>query len=171
MGLAGDRGRCVEYLMGNHTIAQRMIGTIPLSCSTLLCVRRLSKMPTKSPGSPWTSPAHTLEASTPRRSLRSASNSITRWPRCWSTWAHEYLRNSLTPETHCSQEEQRRGRDVGSQFGWLGARLARKLSRWGHSCPSASWSAWYAGGPSAATVAGPYGSKGTRDPTPCPAPG
>ena len=24
MGLAGDRGRCVEYLMGNHTIAQRM---------------------------------------------------------------------------------------------------------------------------------------------------
>lgn len=24
MGLAGDRGRCVGYLMGNHTIAQRM---------------------------------------------------------------------------------------------------------------------------------------------------
>jgi hypothetical protein len=24
MRLAGDRGRCVEYLMGNHTIAQRM---------------------------------------------------------------------------------------------------------------------------------------------------
>ncbi len=24
MGLAGDRGRCVSYLMGNHTIAQRM---------------------------------------------------------------------------------------------------------------------------------------------------
>jgi hypothetical protein len=24
MGLAGDRGRCVEYLMGNHTIAQKM---------------------------------------------------------------------------------------------------------------------------------------------------
>lgn len=24
MSLAGDRGRCVEYLMGNHTIAQRM---------------------------------------------------------------------------------------------------------------------------------------------------
>jgi hypothetical protein len=24
MQLAGDRGRCVEYLMGNHTIAQRM---------------------------------------------------------------------------------------------------------------------------------------------------
>ena len=24
MALAGDRGRCVEYLMGNHTIAQRM---------------------------------------------------------------------------------------------------------------------------------------------------
>ena len=24
MGLAGDRGRCVAYLMGNHTIAQRM---------------------------------------------------------------------------------------------------------------------------------------------------
>jgi hypothetical protein len=24
MGLAGDRGRCVEYLMGNRTIAQRM---------------------------------------------------------------------------------------------------------------------------------------------------
>ena len=24
MGLAGDAGRCVEYLMGNHTIAQRM---------------------------------------------------------------------------------------------------------------------------------------------------
>ena len=24
MGLAGDRGRCVEYLMGNHTIAQQM---------------------------------------------------------------------------------------------------------------------------------------------------
>src|SRR6201998_714548 len=24
MCLAGDRGRCVEYLMGNHTIAQRM---------------------------------------------------------------------------------------------------------------------------------------------------
>jgi hypothetical protein len=24
MSLAGDRGRCVEYLMGNHTIAQKM---------------------------------------------------------------------------------------------------------------------------------------------------
>lgn len=24
MRLAGDRGRCVEYLMGNHTVAQRM---------------------------------------------------------------------------------------------------------------------------------------------------
>ena len=24
MGLAGDRGRCVEYLMGNHAIAQKM---------------------------------------------------------------------------------------------------------------------------------------------------
>jgi hypothetical protein len=24
MSLAGDRGRCVEYLMGNHTIAERM---------------------------------------------------------------------------------------------------------------------------------------------------
>ena len=24
MALAGERGRCVEYLMGNHTIAQRM---------------------------------------------------------------------------------------------------------------------------------------------------
>ena len=24
MGLAGDRGRCVEYLMGNHTIAEKM---------------------------------------------------------------------------------------------------------------------------------------------------
>jgi hypothetical protein len=24
MGLAGDRGRCVGYLMGNHTIAQKM---------------------------------------------------------------------------------------------------------------------------------------------------
>jgi hypothetical protein len=24
MRLAGDRGRCVEYLMGNHTIAQKM---------------------------------------------------------------------------------------------------------------------------------------------------
>ena len=24
MGLSGDRGRCVAYLMGNHTIAQRM---------------------------------------------------------------------------------------------------------------------------------------------------
>jgi hypothetical protein len=24
MDLAGDRGRCVEYLMGNHTIAQKM---------------------------------------------------------------------------------------------------------------------------------------------------
>jgi hypothetical protein len=24
MSLAGDRGRCIEYLMGNHTIAQRM---------------------------------------------------------------------------------------------------------------------------------------------------
>jgi hypothetical protein len=24
MGLAGDRGRCVMYLMGNHTIAERM---------------------------------------------------------------------------------------------------------------------------------------------------
>ena len=48
--------------MGNHIIAQRMIGTIPLACSTLLCVRRSSKMPTKSPGSPWTIPAHTLES-------------------------------------------------------------------------------------------------------------
>ena len=24
MALAGDRGRCVQYLMGNHTIAERM---------------------------------------------------------------------------------------------------------------------------------------------------
>ena len=24
MGLAGDGARCVEYLMGNHTIAQKM---------------------------------------------------------------------------------------------------------------------------------------------------
>jgi hypothetical protein len=24
MSLAGDRGRCVEYLIGNHTIAERM---------------------------------------------------------------------------------------------------------------------------------------------------
>ena len=48
-------------------------------------------------------------------------------------------------------------------------RLARKLSRRGHSCASASWSAWKEVWPSAATVAGPYGSYGTRDPTPCPA--
>jgi hypothetical protein len=50
-------------------------------------------------------------------------------------------------------------------------RLARKLSRRGHSCASASWSAWKEVWPSAATVAGPYGSYGTRDPTPCPASG
>jgi hypothetical protein len=29
MSLAGDRGRCVEYLMGNHTIAERMYRSNP----------------------------------------------------------------------------------------------------------------------------------------------
>ncbi|MEV4760705.1 hypothetical protein AB0J86_37160 [Micromonospora sp. NPDC049559] len=30
MGLAGDRARCVEYLMGNHTIAERMFRHDPV---------------------------------------------------------------------------------------------------------------------------------------------
>jgi hypothetical protein len=72
MRLAGDRGRCVEYLMGNHTIAQKMYRYNP---AILLYA----------PGSPWTNPAPGSAASTLPKSPRWELSWITSSPRCWST--------------------------------------------------------------------------------------
>jgi hypothetical protein len=60
MCLAGDRGRCVEYLMGNHTVAQKMQGNsragikrlrtcwvsfkLPLETSARACVPALVRV-------------------------------------------------------------------------------------------------------------------------------
>jgi hypothetical protein len=70
MGLAGDRGRCVEYLMGNHTIAQRMYRYSQPSCSMHRYALPSWKTPTAPRGSPLTNPAPGSAASTHPKSPR-----------------------------------------------------------------------------------------------------
>ena len=70
MGLAGDRGRCVEYLMGNHTIAQRMYRYNPGILLYAPLVPPLWKTLTMPRGSPSTNPAPGSAASTHPRSPR-----------------------------------------------------------------------------------------------------
>src|SRR5271155_5445994 len=70
MRLAGDRGRCVEYLMGNHTIAQRMYRYNPSILLYAPLRTAIFEDADERTWSPSISPAPASEASAPRRSPR-----------------------------------------------------------------------------------------------------
>ena len=80
MRLAGDQSRCVEYLMGNHTIAQRMFHHDPAVMLYAPLRTAIYQDAQGRPGSRSTSPARGSSASAIRRSPRWASNWTVSWP-------------------------------------------------------------------------------------------
>jgi len=70
MSLAGDRGRCVEYLMGITPLRKKCTATTQPFCSMHPYAPPLWKTPTAPLGSPWTNPALGSAASTNPKSAR-----------------------------------------------------------------------------------------------------
>jgi Domain of unknown function DUF302 len=86
MRLAGDRWRSVEYLMGNHTIAQRMYRHDP--AIVLYAPLRTAIYETRQGRTyfTWTNPAPGLPASTIPTSARSVSSWTANLPPCCARW-------------------------------------------------------------------------------------
>jgi hypothetical protein len=82
MALAGDRGSCVSYLMGNHTIAERMYRHDPAVMLSHHCGPSYTRSSTVACGSPSTSQARSSTASAPPRSPRSGMSSTKRSQPC-----------------------------------------------------------------------------------------
>lgn len=77
--IAGHRTKAVEYLLGNHVIAETMFRHDPARCSTRRCGCWCSATTTATPCGAWTDPVMPSPAWGSRPSPRSGWGSMPRW--------------------------------------------------------------------------------------------
>ena len=95
MSLAGDSAPCTAYLMGNHTIAERMYRHDPSVMLYAPLRTAILWTPRAGPSSRSTSPAQCSPASPARRSPRSEPNSAVSSPTCSKRSTSQYAECSM----------------------------------------------------------------------------